>query len=150
MVLPGETIQYLITGTLGVGTMRLEYTTNHQKWEFAQIATGNAVFTGTVAVPIESETIGWIKNETGKKCVYRWRCTTATSGTFSCTLTKQIAIAARIDSSVVVLVDNDAPVNGADGDGASFAGTGSIYIDKSAGMIYRNDGTAAMVNWVSM
>lgn len=73
-----------------------------------------------------------------------------TSGTFTVTLTLQAHIALTIQDNVRVLVDNDAPVGGADGDGASFAGSGSIYIDSSTGILYRNEGTAAMTVWTSL
>lgn len=150
LVKRGEIIQYLITGTSGIGTMRLEFTDNHQVWKPAQKETGDANFTGTVTTPITSETLGWITNDSGRDLIFRWRATAVTSGTFTCTLTLQTHIALRLQDTVVVLVDNDAPAGGADGDGASFAGSGSIYIDTSTGKHYRNEGTSAMTNWAAL
>lgn len=151
MVKRGETIQYLIESTSGIGTMRVEYTENHCVFKPAQITTGNADFVGTVSTPITSE-LGWIKNESGKDQVFRYRAVTigATSAAWSCTLTLQPHIARIIHDTIVILVDNDAPINGTDGDGASIAGAGSTYIDTSTGRLYRNDGNSAMPIWVAM
>jgi hypothetical protein len=41
----------------------------------------------------------------------------------------------RMEDDVVVMVDAGAPVNGTTGD--NFAGTGSLYVDSTAGVVYQ-------------
>jgi len=52
----------------------------------------------------------------------------------------------RMEDDVVVMVDAGAPVNGTTGD--NFAGTGSLYVDSTAGKLYINTGAIASPNWV--
>lgn len=145
MVKTGEILQYLLEATTGVGVIRIESTDNHIQWNT------EVTVTGTVASPITSE-LGRITNESGRDRIYRFHAVTigATSTEWSCTLTKQPKPAFTIKDNILILVDNDAPVGGADGDGAGYAGAGSLYIDTAVGAIYRNEGTAAMTNWASL
>jgi len=52
----------------------------------------------------------------------------------------------RMEDDVVVMVDAGAPVNGTTGD--NFAGTGSLYVDSTAGKLYINTGAIASPTWV--
>jgi hypothetical protein len=50
----------------------------------------------------------------------------------------------RMEDDVVVMVDAGAPVNGTTGD--DFAGTGSLYVDSTAGVLYINTGAIQQSN----
>lgn len=52
----------------------------------------------------------------------------------------------RMEDDVVVMVDAGAPVNGTTGD--NFAGTGSLYVDSTAGVLYINTGAISSPTWV--
>ena len=52
----------------------------------------------------------------------------------------------RMEDDVVVMVDAGAPVNGTTGD--DFAGTGSLYVDSTAGKLYINTGAIDNPTWV--
>jgi hypothetical protein len=52
----------------------------------------------------------------------------------------------RMEDDVVVMVDAGAPVNGTTGD--DFAGTGSLYVDSTAGVLYINTGAISNPTWV--
>jgi hypothetical protein len=52
----------------------------------------------------------------------------------------------RMEDDVVVMVDAGAPVNGTTGD--NFAGTGSLYVDSTAGKLYINTGAITSPTWV--
>jgi hypothetical protein len=52
----------------------------------------------------------------------------------------------RMEDDVVVMVDAGAPVNGTTGD--NFAGTGSLYVDSTAGVLYINTGAISNPTWV--
>jgi hypothetical protein len=52
----------------------------------------------------------------------------------------------RMEDDVVVMVDAGAPVNGTTGD--DFAGTGSLYVDSTAGVLYINTGAIDNPTWV--
>jgi len=52
----------------------------------------------------------------------------------------------RMEDDVVVMVDAGAPVNGTTGD--NFAGTGSLYVDSTAGKLYINTGAISNPTWV--
>jgi hypothetical protein len=52
----------------------------------------------------------------------------------------------RMEDDVVVMVDAGAPVNGTTGD--DFAGTGSLYVDSTAGVLYINTGAINNPTWV--
>ena len=52
----------------------------------------------------------------------------------------------RMEDDVVVMVDAGAPVNGTTGD--NFAGTGSLYVDSSSGVLYINTGAISNPTWV--
>jgi hypothetical protein len=52
----------------------------------------------------------------------------------------------RMEDDVVVMVDAGAPVNGTTGD--NFAGTGSLYVDSTAGVLYINTGAITSPTWV--
>jgi hypothetical protein len=52
----------------------------------------------------------------------------------------------RMEDDVVVMVDAGAPVNGTTGD--NFAGTGSLYVNSTAGVLYINTGTISSPTWV--
>jgi hypothetical protein len=52
----------------------------------------------------------------------------------------------RMEDDVVVMVDAGAPVNGTTGD--NFAGTGSLYVDSTAGKLYINTGAISSPTWV--
>jgi hypothetical protein len=49
-------------------------------------------------------------------------------------------------AAFVVMVDAGAPVNGTTGD--NFAGTGSLYVDSTAGVLYINTGAISNPTWV--
>jgi len=51
----------------------------------------------------------------------------------------------RMEDDVVVMVDAGAPVNGTTGD--DFAGTGSLYVDSTAGVLYINTGAISNPTW---
>ena len=51
----------------------------------------------------------------------------------------------RMEDDVVVMVDAGAPVNGTTGD--NFAGTGSLYVDSTAGVLYINTGAINNPTW---
>ena len=130
----------------GIGVFKIEYTTNGgSTWVVEE------TFTGTVADPLVSlEGLTQVKNESGKDRVYRWRCHAYTSGTVPCYLSRHIDAKATFADGLVLLSDDEAPASGTDGDGAGFAGPGSIYIDTDSGLIYRNDGNAAMPIWTTL
>jgi hypothetical protein len=52
----------------------------------------------------------------------------------------------RMEDDVVVMVNAGAPVNGTTGD--NFAGTGSLYVDSTAGKLYINTGAISSPTWV--
>lgn len=52
----------------------------------------------------------------------------------------------RMEDDVVVMVNAGAPVNGTTGD--NFAGTGSLYVDSTAGVLYINTGAISSPTWV--
>jgi hypothetical protein len=52
----------------------------------------------------------------------------------------------RMEDDVVVMVDAGAPVNGTTGD--NFAGTGSLYVDSTAGKLYINTGAISNPTWI--
>ena len=52
----------------------------------------------------------------------------------------------RMEDDVVVMVDAGAPTNGTTGD--NFAGTGSLYVDSTAGVLYINTGAISNPTWV--
>jgi hypothetical protein len=52
----------------------------------------------------------------------------------------------RMEDDVVVMVDAGVPVNGTTGD--NFAGTGSLYVDSTAGVLYINTGAISNPTWV--
>jgi hypothetical protein len=52
----------------------------------------------------------------------------------------------RMEDDVVVMVDAGVPVNGTTGD--NFAGTGSLYVDSTAGVLYINTGAISSPTWV--
>ena len=52
----------------------------------------------------------------------------------------------RMEDDVVVMVNTGAPVNGTTGD--NFAGTGSLYVDSTAGVLYINTGAISNPTWV--
>ena len=52
----------------------------------------------------------------------------------------------RMEDDVVVMVDAGAPVNGTTGD--NFAGTGSLYVNSTAGVLYINTGAISNPTWV--
>jgi len=52
----------------------------------------------------------------------------------------------RMEDDVVVMVDAGAPVNGTTGD--NVAGTGSLYVDSTAGKLYINTGAISNPTWV--
>jgi len=51
----------------------------------------------------------------------------------------------RMEDDVCVMVDAGAPVNGTTGD--NFAGTGSLYVDSTAGVLYINTGAITNPTW---
>ena len=133
----------------GIGSIVLEYTTNGGM-TYVLVDT----MTGTDADPLlGTEAIKYAKNESGKDQVYRWRCT-AYSGNagIPCYLSNHIQtnVVMMLTASLAVLADSEAPASGVDGDGAGFAGTGSVYIDTSDGKIYSNVGTSSMTSWSSL
>jgi hypothetical protein len=52
----------------------------------------------------------------------------------------------RMEDDVVVMVDAGVPVNGTTGD--NFAGTGSLYVNSTAGVLYINTGAISNPTWV--
>jgi hypothetical protein len=52
----------------------------------------------------------------------------------------------RMEDDVCVLVDAGAPVNGTTGD--NYAGTGSLYVDSTSGVLYINTGAISNPTWV--
>ena len=53
----------------------------------------------------------------------------------------------RMEDDVCVLVDAGAPTSGASGTGDNYAGTGSLYVDSTAGKLYINTGTISSPTW---
>ncbi len=51
------------------------------------------------------------------------------------------------DSDIFIFSGTGAPVQGPEGMGAGYAGTGSVYIDSATGVWYRNAGTKDNVAW---
>jgi hypothetical protein len=52
----------------------------------------------------------------------------------------------RMEDDVVVMVDAGVPTNGTTGD--NFAGTGSLYVDSTAGKLYINTGAISNPTWI--
>jgi hypothetical protein len=52
----------------------------------------------------------------------------------------------RMEDDVVVMVNTGPPDNGITGD--NFAGTGSLYVDSTAGVLYINTGAISNPTWV--
>jgi len=140
------------TGT-GVASIRLEYTQDGgQRWRTEKSKLGADIshstgLTGTVVLE-------WVKNETPKNKLYRWNAVTfnrATSATVTWHLSNHNPNRTRLFGDVWSIVSEDIPVSGTDGDGAGFAGAGSIYYcTGSISNIYRNDGNATMPIWKAM
>jgi hypothetical protein len=53
----------------------------------------------------------------------------------------------RMEDDVCVLVDAGAPTSGASGTGDNYAGTGSLYVDSTAGKLYINTGSISSPTW---
>ena len=116
-------------------------------------------YTGTQASPLSGLVCQeFVKNESPKNKLYRWRCTSYTSGTLATYMDQQSQEQVfrgwfKIPGSDGLYIgwDNDEPASGADGDGAGFAGHGSLYIDTSAdGRVYFNQTTKDMVSWTTL
>jgi hypothetical protein len=161
LIKPNETVQYFIEmsgSNEGIARMVLEYTQNGgQRWIIETAQDGTAIdLTGTIADPLLAlDTQGFIKNESPKNKVYRWRAVTydrTNSAEIPCYLSKHELIRGKLklDDSLFILWDDETPSSGIDGDGAQYAGKGSLYIDTDGGLLYRNDGTATETNWVSV
>ena len=54
----------------------------------------------------------------------------------------------RMSNDVVVMTAAGAPTSGASGTGDNFAGTGSLYVDVTAGTLYIQTGAITAPNWV--
>lgn len=52
-----------------------------------------------------------------------------------------------VKNDVFILVDQAVPTNGTSGDGAGFAGKGSLCVDANGGKLYINTGTKASPTW---
>ena len=52
----------------------------------------------------------------------------------------------RMEDDVCILVDAGVPTNGTTGD--NFAGTGSLYVDSTSGVLYINTGAISNPTWV--
>jgi hypothetical protein len=157
-----ETIQYYLEmsgSDEGIARIILEYTTDGgQRWKTEKDSSGSAIdYTGTASSPLTTLVcIGQILNQSGKDKVYRWRCVSmdrTTSAALPCYLYLRQSIigAMNVSDGVYILVDDEAPTNGIDGDGAGYAGKNSLFIDTSStGLIYRNDGDSRLVNWTTL
>lgn len=158
MIKPGDTVQaYIELSGDVVAAVRLEYTQDGgQRWTTEKTQAGASMsYTGTVASPLTSGTVcqEFVENETPKPKVYRWRCTSYTSGTLPCYMNKHEVGLKRFSfgDDLFLVWDDEAPLSGIDGDGAGFAGHGSLYCDTSDdGIIYRNQGSKTSVNWTSI
>ena len=54
----------------------------------------------------------------------------------------------RMEDDVCILVDAGAPTSGASGTGDNYAGTGSLYVDSTSGVLYIQTGAITAPNWV--
>lgn len=157
LIKPGETIQFYIdmNGVSGIGDVRLEYTTTGGVVWVTDDYQGEATrYVGTAESPLTDVVKhGFIKNESPKDRVYRWRCTSYTSGPIPCYMNRHDPLTGKfqLGNAVYILWDDEAPLSGVDGDGAGFAGKASLFLHTAhPGLIYRNDGNATMPNWVSL
>ena len=140
----------------GVARVRLEYTQDGgARWRTEKDLDGTDIdFTGTALDPLVGlEVLTWIKNETPKPKVYRWNCVSMdrdVSAAIPWSLYNHIQFKQKWTWDTGILVDDEAPASGTDGDGARFAGAGSIYIDTNAGQVYRNDGNSTNPIWTGI
>ena len=161
MIKRNETVEYYIEmsgADEGIARLRLEYSTDGgQRWICEKDSAGDEIdYTGTAADPLVGlVVIGRNTNNSGKDRVYRWRCLSmnrATSATVPAYIYSRQSIQGSfmLDTGLGILWDNEAPNDGIDGDGVGYAGKGSLYIDTSTGLIYRNDGDTRLANWVTV
>ena len=141
----------------GIGVVRLEFTQDGgQRWRTQKDASGDEIkLTGTALDPLLAvDTIGRITNESPKDKLYRWYCVSidAASAAIPCYLYRRNEIEAslKIGTDLYIVSNDVSPTSGVDGDGVGFAGTGSLFCDRDAGLWYRNDGTSTMPIWVSL
>lgn len=159
---PGEACQYklyLSTGNF-VGTIRLEQCVKGDKWETVMGPDSSLVKAVGTTVSPKTSTIysALVKNETGRSATYRWYCADfggASTGRVSWSLINAVQASYWIDrlSNVCMISFDRAPTNGSLGEGAGYAGGGSIYIANQASgdpKIYFNNGTAAAPDWDAM
>lgn len=55
----------------------------------------------------------------------------------------------HIGNSVYIFQGAGVPTDGTSGDGAGWAGPGSLYLDRTNGELYTNQGTEASPTWVN-
>jgi hypothetical protein len=133
-----------------VATIKLEYSQDGGFRWFQARAQDDSLIQNSGAIT-STELLGWLTNETPKNTLYRWNCTSWTSGTIPVYLTnmkKPTAVLSHVDS-VYVFANKAAPLSGVDGFGAQLAGPGSMYVDTSTGKTYRNEGNSRLPMWVS-
>lgn len=136
--------------TSAVGTVILQSSQDGgARWFQERGADGNLVTTsGTIS---GTEILGLLTNETPKNKLYRWFVTSYTSGSIYAYLSKnpQPVHTFSLKDGIYLFTNPDVPVNGIDGDGAQIAGPGSLYINTTTGITYRNEGNATLPMWVS-
>ena len=160
LIRPGEELQYYIevaSGSSGVCRIRLEYTQDGGlRWRTEKDENGDDIDnTGTVGTPLTSLVdLGWIKNETSKNKLYRFNAVTfdrTNSDTVTVHLSNHNPHRIHLYGDVWIIISEDLPVGGTDGDGAGFAGAGSQYHCTGAvSGVYRNEGNTTMPIWVAM
>lgn len=136
-----------------MGAVRLEYSdTNGVIWTTETEQDGDSMSYTTLTAGTTYQE--FIKNESPKNRVYRWRCTSYTSGSIVTYMSKhdykgKWEVPGSQD--IFIIWDDEPPTSGKDGDGAGFAGHGSFFIDTSSdGLTYRNQYTSTMPSWTSI
>ncbi len=143
----------------GVAKIRLEQTQNGgQTWRTEKSSKGADIeYTGTALAPMTGTVcLGWVTNESPKNKVYRWNCVSmdrAVSAAIVTNMSNHLHVTTpykakvQLTDDVYILVDDEEPEPGIDGDGAQFAGPGSLYVDYTNAALYINIGTSTMPNW---
>lgn len=146
----------------GIATIKLEYTQDGgTRWRTEKDGSNDDIsFTGTAGDTLTGTVcLGWVKNESPKAKVYRWNCTSfdrdnsaaiPTNISNHLRKTDPYKAAVKLTDDVWMLVYDEAPTSGIDGDGAQYAGPGSLYVDYANAALYINARTSTMPNWTAV
>ena len=155
----GESLIYWLevaSGESGVGQVLLEYTDNGGITYTTEVDEAGAKidWTGTAGSPLQNTVdIGYIKNESNKDKLYRFRCVSfgATSDNILWCLKNNAPNRKHLYGDVYHIWGDNAPDSGSDGDGVTFAGPQSIYTQTAHPWgIYQNQGTITFPVWVKI